>query len=85
MQTVRQHLVARLAHKKTLKIRDWETDKYTSLGGEFTAQSNIHDGPFPQRLKVVSYFPKKALSQMFVWALYDLPIKNVCQQQEDAR
>ena len=52
MQTVRQHQEGgRWAStwKKFLKIRDWETDKYTYLGGTFTTQSNINDGPFPQK------------------------------------
>ena len=48
MQTVRQHqeVIAGLIHEK---IRDWEIDKYTYLRGKFTAESNIYDGPFPQK------------------------------------
>ena len=51
MQTVRQHqeVVAGLVHKKKKMIEDWEIDKYTYLRGDFTAQLNIHSGPFLQK------------------------------------
>ena len=31
------------------QIKDREIDKYTYPRGEFTAQTNIHDGPFLQK------------------------------------
>ena len=70
-------VVAGLAHKK---IRDWTNPARTH-----------HFGENSQRLKVVNYFRKKAPSQIFGWALkrtlylFDLPIKNVRQHQEDGR
>ena len=51
MQTVRQHQEGGrwTSTYKKIMIKDWEIDKYTYLRGDFTAQSNIHGGPFLQK------------------------------------
>ena len=51
IQTVRHHQKGGrwTSTKKNIMIKDLEIDKYTYLRGNFTAQSNIHDGPFLQK------------------------------------
>ena len=51
MQTVRQHQEGGrwTSTKKKIMIKDLEIDKYTYLRGNFTAQLNIHGGPFLQK------------------------------------
>ena len=52
MRTERQHQDGgrwNQRPKKSKKIRDGKTDKYTYLRNELRTQSNIHDGPVLQK------------------------------------